>query len=568
MKRIFCEHKKRDVQSLDGAWSFVTDPENVGEMLGFTAELKNSVHMTVPSAWNTTRGLLNYEGVAWYEKDFYTEGGTLRFVFGAVMTEARVFLDGAFIGSHYGGFSQFDIIAPDIKAGDHRLTVRVDNGFDEHSIPQSYVDWYHYGGIIRSVSVERLTGVCVLTNKLEYTLSPDMKNAVCKPYAELYNAGKRLSNVSVKLSLGDRTVCVGTFEVRGRRSITAELPEFTVCDVALWDVGTPNLYTLTYETESDDLIDRVGFRRLEVKGKKLLLNGRELEIRGVNRHEEHPDFGFAFPESLMKRDVDIIIDMGCNAIRGSHYPNSRYFVDLLDEHGVLFWSEIPIWGGGFSAKALGDKKVVARGLEMHREMLKYYYNHPSIIIWGMHNEIKVETRQAYNMSKLYYEFLKANGGNRAVLYATCYPLKDVCLEFCDMIALNKYIGWYDHSETWQEYLSSVKNKAEQLGVFDKPIIIGEFGGAAIANFHDDPCVIWSEEYQAKLLSEALRAFRDDPDVVGYYIWQFCDMRTNIKLSLNRARSFNNKGILSEYRKPKLSYHAASKIYHEFDEKNK
>ncbi len=561
--RTFCEHRKRSVQSLNGAWRFITDPNRIGEAEGFARGLVNSQHITVPSVWNTTHGLLDYEGVVWYEKEFYTEGGTLRFVFGAVMTEARVFLDGEPIGRHYGGFSEFELIISDVSDGKHRLTVRVDNSFDDKSIPQTMVDWYHYGGIVRGVSVEVLRGVCILSNRFEYILSSDMKSAICKPVLELYNAGRRVKKSKLSLSIDGKVLSEEQFEVRGGKSKTVTLPEFTIDGVELWNPGAPKLYTVYMESESDDLYDRVGFRMLEIKNKKLYINGEELEIRGINRHEEHPDFGFAFPASLMKRDIDLILDLGCNAIRGSHYPNSQYFIDLLDECGVLFWSEIPIWGGGFSDKALGDKTVLMRGLAMHREMIKYYYNHPSIIIFGMHNEINSNSKEAYKMSKLYYELLKANGGNRAVVYATCYPMEDICLEFCDIIALNKYIGWYDLKESWDKYLNDFKERKELLGISDKPIIMGEFGGAAIFAFHDEPCVVWSEEYQAAILTDALEKFKLDREVIGYFVWQFCDIRTNIELSINRARSFNNKGIMNEYRKPKLAYYAVRKKYREF-----
>ena len=101
----------------------------------------------------------------------------------------------------------------------------------------------------------------------------------------------------------------------------------------------------------------------------------------------------------------------------------------------MFWSEIPIWGGGFPTEVLGDPDVVERGLQMHKEMVKEYYNHPSIVFWGLHNEIWTAKQEAYNMSKIYYEYLKANGGNRIVTYASCNPNDDICLEFCKVVTV-------------------------------------------------------------------------------------------------------------------------------------
>jgi beta-glucuronidase len=302
-----------------------------------------------------------------------------------------------------------------------------------------------------------------------------------------------------------------------------------------------------------------------VKDEKLLLNGCEIEVRGVNRHHDHPDFGMAFPPARMKHDIDLVEELGCNSIRGSHYPNSRDFVDMLDERGMLFWSEIPIWGCGFSTEALGNKRVVARGLEMHREMVKHYYNHPSIVIWGMHNEINTDTAEGLAMTGTYYSFLKENGGNRLVTYATHMPNRDICLEYCDVICLNQYFGWYYgyEDDAWEKFLERFGKYTESRGVGDKPWIMSEFGCAALYGCHDDENILWSEENQAKQIGHCLKVFHEHPQVVGSFIWQFCDIRTCLEAGLNRARGFNNKGLLNEYRRPKLAYREAKRTYKGF-----
>ena len=330
---------------------------------------------------------------------------------------------------------------------------------------------------------------------------------------------------------------------------------------------------MTAKTDSDDLMDRIGFRKIEVKDQKILLNGKTMELRGVNRHEEHPEFGFAFPRNLMKRDIDILFDLGCNTVRGSHYPNSKYFVDLLDERGLLFWSEIPIWGVGFSEEALGDPVVVARGLAMHREMVRDYYNHPSIIIWGMHNEIKSETQNAYEMTKCFAEFLRAEGGNRLLTHASNHPMNDICFEFSDIISLNMYYGWYDQlavggAPDWEGFLKNFRARREALGMRNKPVIMSEFGAGALYNFHNAfDHIRWSEEYQTDVLAHCLKLFHNDPMIAGFYIWQFCNVRTSLEAGRDRARTFNNKGILDEYRNPKHSYFEVKKLYERFAKEN-
>lgn len=564
MGRLFEEHDVRNIKNLDGAWKFAVDSLDCGKEQAWYLGIPQRETVMVPSVWNTQNKLLTYEGVCWYETSFYTEGSCIRLCFGAVMTEAEVWLDGKAVGTHYGGFLQFDFVIPNVEPGRHRVSVRVDNRFDARSIPQVYVDWYHYGGIPRSVTMENLKGICVLSNRLDYELSEDLKSVTGSFTLELYNAENALCKSSVNIKLDHQTVFQGSVELQAQERISMTLPEFQMEDICLWDTEHPKLYDVYIETDTDDLRDRVGFRKISIKSGKILLNRREVELRGVNRHEEHPEFGFAFPVQSMKRDIDLAVEMGCNAIRGSHYPNSREFVDFLDERGILFWSEIPIWGEGFSEEALADPVVLKRGLDMHREMVTYYYNHPSIIIWGMHNEILTNTQAGYHMSEAYYSFLKENGGNRLVVYASNKPMKDICFAFCDCICLNQYHGWYGGViEDWQQFLDEFMQRRDILGFSDKPVILSEFGGAALYGCHDDDNIMWSEEYQAKLISHCLTLFHEHPDVVGSFIWQFCDIRTSKEAGINRARGFNNKGLLNEYRKSKLAYKAAQKLYRDF-----
>lgn len=561
MHRLFTEHIIRNVQSLDGIWKFAIDPEDVGERQNWQQKLPGGEQVTVPSVWNSQLGLLEYEGAAWYEKEFYTQGGCLRLVFDAVMTEADVWLDGKKLGYHYGGFTQFSFIVPDVGPGWHRLTVRADIRFNELSIPQEKTDWFHYGGITRSVSAETLQGICVLYNRMEYSLSQDLSRADAQFVLELYNAEQQTCTATVAVSLGDRVVYTKPHTLAPGETQTITTPAFTVEDPRLWDVKDPQLYTICCSTDTDDLYDRTGFRLVEVRNGQIYLNGKQLFFKGVNRHEDHPEWGAAFPQGLMKRDLDIIKDLGCNAVRGSHYPNAKVFVDMLEEAGITFWSEIPMWGGGFAGAAL-TPALQQRGLQMHREMIRQYYNHPCILIWGMHNEIGTDTDECYEMTAMFYRFLKENGGNRLVTYAIYKYPPCKCLELCDIICLNRYAGWYwGKRDGWQEdEVDAFRKHRQALGLDEKPVIYSEFGGAAIYGHHTFDDLRGTEEYQAEMLRQCMTVFRDDPMVAGMYVWQFCDTRTCRKMGLDRARTYNNKGILNEYRKPKMAYYTVRNIY--------
>ena len=559
MARLFIEHKKRKVQCLDGAWQAVKDEERRGETLGYPKKLIGAHTTSVPSVWNTELGMLEYAGVVWYEKEFYTEGGTLRFSFGAVMTEATVYLDGELIGSHYGGFNRFCFNKANVEGGMHTLTVKVDNTIGHQSIPMRLVDWYHYGGITRSVEVETLVGASVLYNLVDYEISGN--DADCRFRVELYNADSDEVSDKLTVSFGGEMLCSADFTLA-----PYETKEITltgrVSGIERWTPEKPKLYELCTETACDDLYDRVGFRTVEIKDRKILLNGEEYRIRGINRHEDHPDFGMAFPVALMQRDLDILENMNCNSVRGSHYPNNPTFIDMLDARGMTFWSEIPIWGNGFSLEALVDPVVIERGLQMHREMVKEYYNHPSIIIWGMHNEIYSNHEEGKEISRIYYEYLKENGGNRLVTFASSRRDQELCFEYCDFIALNIYIGWYDGGAftSWEDGVEKMEAYIQRLGHGYKPVVMSEFGAAAIYGNHTFDNIKWTEEYQAKLLTDCVSLFFSREEYAGCYIWQYCDIRTAREMGNDRARSFNNKGIVNEYRKPKMAYGAIKELY--------
>ena len=575
MKRLFKEHAIRNVIELSGPWKFAIDKDNVADAQKWQNGLPQGETVIVPSVWNNELGLLNFEGCGWYEKRFETKGGTLLFEFESVMTEATVWLDGKEIVTHYGAFTAFQIIVNEISAGSHTLIVRADNRISKQSFPQRYTDWYNYGGIARDVFAHQLEGISILSNHLIYELSSDLKNATVSSEIELYNASSTTLSSKVAITLDGSSIYDGEVTLGGYETKIVNTPSVIFNDIKLWDVAAPNLYTLVAATDTDDLIDKVGFRKIEVANGDILLNGKSIELLGVNRHEEHPDWGFAFPAKLMKKDIDLILEMGCNTIRGSHYPNSKIFVDMLDEKGILFWSEIPMWGCGFSWEALQDPVIINRGLEMHKEMTRLYYNHPSIIIWGMHNEIDTSKDFTIDLTKKYYEHLREFGGNRLITHASNHPLNDLCMDYNDIVCINIYHGWYNYYggtgklNDWDKFVIDLKNYLTEKGWFGKPVVMSEFGAAALAGFHSHfDTVRWSEEYQRDLIEYCLELFHKTDYMRGTYIWQYANIRTSHSMDINRVRYFNNKGVLDEYRNPKASFFKIKELYEKFAKEGK
>lgn len=563
MVRLFQRHIKRKVSLLDGIWRFKTDPENKGKDEQWYKNFpSDSMEIVVPSCWNHEFDLYDYEGWAWYATTFTTTERNINLMFHGVTGQAEIFLDGDYIGSHYGGFTGFEFLIKDVNPGKHTLVVFVDNTLDDmNTIPLARVDWFHYGGIIRSVELMELKTAWIKDYKISYQLNASFNEAALTLYVTL--EGMNEEEISDQLNIYIDDELIKTVPVTISGEVKLQINNIVLKNIKLWDPQRPNLYNIQFELHKDDVIERIGFREIKVENGKILLNNKEIKLKGVNRHEDHPDWGFAMPLKLMKRDMTIIKDLGCNAIRGSHYPNSEVFLDLCDQEGILFWEEIPLWG--YPDKVLGNKVILDRGLQMHREMIKRDYHHPSIIIWGLHNEIDTRVQDAYDLTKSFVEKIRAIDNSRLLTYATMFPLEDICLSFVDIVSINQYIGWYgEELDEWPEFLEKVKEKLRNEGLSHMPIIMSEFGAGAIYGDSTFEGPKWTENYQEKYLDYTLKLFKDEPSIVGTYIWQYCDIRTSKEMCLSRPRSFNNKGLVNEYRKPKMAYWTVRKLYREME----
>lgn len=560
MIRTFTQHVKRESILLDGHWDFAVDADNRGvqeEWFNHFPEQKRKMY--VPGCWNNEIGLYDYEGVAWYRTTITLRAsGHAKLLFHAVSGQADIYIDGVHVGSHYGGFTAFEVIISELEAGAHSLVVRTDNTHNEQSLPLAHVDWYHYGGILRPVELQVLPDLYIDKLNIKYALTGN--DAEVDISLRLRRLGGTGSNIPITISLNDEIMHTA-------EEVWPEEQEYLQVHVRqdwrnlrLWELEEPALYTVRVVAGEDDYTDRIGFRTVEVKSKQILLNGKPLYIQGVNRHEEHPEWGFAFPPKLMDKDLDIIEELGCNSIRGSHYPQSAYWLDLLDERGIVFWSEIPLWQ--YHVPHMTDPLVRERALHMLEEMVSYNFHHPSVLFWSVHNECDTNTAEGLEFTKLLTDRVRALDDSRLVTYATHQALDDRTLALFDVIGINKYYGWYDGDvEEFTQFMKEYHAYADSVGAGHIPVILAEFGGAGIyGDTGWEERRLFSEDYQADILTKALKIFREDPNIVGTYIWQFADIRSDARTFRDRARSFNNKGLVNEYRKPKLAYREVQRIY--------
>ena len=557
MLRLFKESLTRRITALDGEWYYCKDETRTGARAGWMKALPpEKLPIIVPSCWNNEPGMIRYEGDVWLETDFDTQLPNARLVFGAVNNECDVYLDGRLIGSHYGGFTEFSLVCENLRPGMHHLSLRTSNDHNSvDTLPLTGVDWFHYGGVIRSVEVHEFDKAAIERIKIEYTLDA-ANTAQLSVKVQLRAFGT--VNAPVALSLDGKTLAQADVSVCGTGEVTLHA---ALTDVERWSPRSPRLYTFTVSFAEDTLRERTGFRTIEIRDRQFLLNGEPFTFKGVNRHEEHPDWGFAVPIKLVKRDIDIIRGMGCNMIRGSHYPNAKTTLDYMDETGMMFWEEIPMWG--FPEEALRNETARARGVQLHTEMVTRDYNHPCIIVWGLNNEVATNTQAGQEVAALFRSTLRAHDTTRLITYASNHPLDDVCFAFADFISINYYIGWYGGPlEKWPGFLDQLTEYLEKTGNGHKPLVMSEFGAGGVYGETAFEDVMWTENYQAEYLAYTLDLFMHHPRMNGTIVWQYCDIRVDLepRRALSRPRSFNNKGVVNEYRHPKMAYYTVKKAY--------
>lgn len=528
---------------LDGPWHFAVDPYNSGlrgewyrdqdEATGEVGppdyDFDHWPEITVPSCWNSEKQeLAYYEGAAWYVRDF--DGGALRdghdyyLGFEGTSGETVVFLNGEHVGYHDSGGVPFSIdLTGRIREGRNRLAIWVDNTRRADSVPGDFFDWYNYGGLFRSVALYIVPSLRIA----EYRLYLD---AEMHPVAEV-----RLSRAQVM----EITVAIGEesfpLQTDGSGRVTADL-DF---EPRLWSPDDPHLYEVEVTVSNGDKVrDSVGFRRVEVRGTEVYLNGTPIFVRGVAVHEDHPLHG----RSLTTEDRRTIIrdskEMGANALRLAHYPHHPEMARLADEQGVLLWEEIPVyWHLNF-----GSRETLDRAMRQLEALIRRDFNRASVMMWSIGNENPDTDGRLGFMAAL------ADHGRQLdpsrLITAAClvdvahFRVTDRLVDTVDVVSLNQYYGWYYPGiERVPEILSSVS---------EKPVMISEFGAAAGYRSGNGSQPKWSEEYQAKVYDEQFSVLAHCPNLVGTFPWLLYDFASPRRLNAHQ-NGINRKGLISRER---------------------
>lgn len=551
MIRMFQTHKVRKTTELSSAlWDF----EAV-----FSDGKKLTKKLFVPGCWESDPELITHRGKGTYRTYFEAEG-MIRLEFQAVAHFATIFLDGKQIATHYNAYTPFSVIAT-VKKGMHELIVEADNSFNEESALHVENDYQSYGGIPRPVSLEKLGDVLIKT----IHITPKRENGKWKAEwtVKIVNLTDKLVSGTLSCEIEKVGTASQTLSLVANEEREVQLT-FSCQDVAEWNPETPNLYqaeAIFFNEEGiavDDLIDRIGFREVVINGKDILLNGKKLLIKGVCRHEDHPQFGSALPLAAIQQDLTIIKDLGANSVRTSHYPNDELFLDLCDEQGILVWEENH--ARGLSEQQMRNPYFEKQCEDCIREMIEAHYNHPCIYIWGILNECASHTEYGKECYDIHLSLIKSLDSSRPHSFASCQFKTDICFGLPDVVSYNIYPLWY-HDTPPKEYLNDlyqwVQSETDGAG---KPFLVTEIGAGGIYGYRTPAKVKWSEEYQAEALKKQLTAVFSQEGCSGVYIWQFCDCRVCDSWFGGRPRTMNNKGIVDEYRRPKLAYEVVKEIF--------
>lgn len=554
--RLFETHRIRRSFSVDPIWDFYT--------LDTDGNKGKHYQLAVPGCWESHPDLVTYRGKGLYTKTIRM-GGTIRLNFKGVSHTADVYVDGEKVSHHYNAYTEFSVVLKNLELKDHIIEVEVDNSFHEESALHISNDYYSYGGITRPVIIEQLNAVYV--ENLQFTPIREGVKWQGKIKVTVANVSSEPITTTLSVRIGgssDKKVYLRK-ELNlavGQSQLIEEV--LAIEDVKTYSLEEPILYYVQADLACnqvlmDDLRDRIGFREIAVEGRDIMMNGKKIIIKGFNRHEDYGSFGCAIPLEAMVRDIHLIESMGANCVRTCHYPNDERFLDLCDERGILVWEEAH--ARGLDEERMRHPNFERQSEECIREMILNHINHPSIYVWGILNECASDTEFGRRCYVKQFEQIRELDPSRPVTFAALesHMNSGLCLDLVDIVSFNIYPRWYNDTPV-SECIESLKAAIEAGEGSGKPLLISEIGAGGIYGYRSREEDKWSEERQASILEEQLRAVLTDRDVSGVIIWQYADCRVDEGWFHVRPKSQNNKGIVDIYRRKKLAFDTVSKAF--------
>jgi len=558
----------RHCTSLDGKWQIIIDPTGAGDWRQVWQERKPEKKtdfieysfdggpvLNVPGDFNTQMTELKYyEGTVWYKKSFnFKSTGNKRLFlhFGAVNYLASVYLNGNLIGTHEGGFTPFHFeITGIVKSGVNTVIVRVNNQRQKDGIPGLGYDWFNYGGITRDVNL-------VETNS---TFISDYFIQLGKHSLKEVNGRVKLDGMNLSQNI---TIRIPELKVDYKtRSDGEGLSEIKFDSYfKLWSPENPKLYRVIIQSETDTIYDEIGFRSISTQGPKILLNGKQIFLKGINIHEENPlKAARAYSASDALTLLKWAKELGCNMVRLAHYPHNENMIKSAEKLGIMVWDEIPVYQQiEFSAPGVSEKMDL-----MMREMVSRDKNRCGVIIWSLSNETNSSPERDKALINLTDKCRKLDSTRlvTSVINDESYDnnfvnVWDTLYRHFDIISFNEYLGWY---VPWQGKSTDVKWKFISD---NKPVVITEFGGEAVFGNNigpKDEASSWREEYQEQIYKDQVAMFRTIPNLSGVFPWLLADYRSSGRMHPVYQKGWNRKGLLSDKGEKKKAWYILKSYY--------
>ena len=562
----------RKTTSLNGAWHIIIDPYENGFYNYRLAEDPNgyfknakpqnktdrveydfdkSEMLNVPGDWNSQdEKLFLYEGTVWYEKNFnYTHKQNTRLFiyFGAVNYDAIVYINGIKLGEHVGGFTPFNFeITDKINDGNNFVVVKVNNTRKRDGVPTVNTDWWNYGGITRDVNLVEVPQTFIRDYFIQLAKgSSDEIHGWVRMEGNSYPQEVSIKIPEAGVDKAVKTDNYGFAPINFKAKLT------------LWSPENPKLYDVTISSSADTIKDKIGFRTIESKGTKILLNGKPIFLKGISIHEEAP---YRNGRAYSKDDADTLLtwakELGCNFVRLAHYPHNENMIREAEKMGIMVWSEIPVYW----TILWNNTKVRENAANQLKEEITRDKNRAPIIFWSIGNETPRGDDRLLFLKTL-SDIAQTMDSTRLVTAATethytnphTIMIDDPLGKYLDVLGCNEYIGWYDGLPAKAD---TINWKTE----YDKPLIMSEFGGDAKYGYHADTLTVWSEEFQANIYKHQIKMLKKISFLQGMTPWILMDFRSPRRALPGIQDFFNRKGLISNKGEKKQAFYILRDFY--------
>lgn len=552
----------RKVCDFNYKWAFTKEGGEVPKTIGKTWNLVN-----LPHTWNNIDGQDGgndyYRGTCYYAKEFskldLPEASKYYIEFQGANASADVYINGNKLASHDGGYSTWRVNITEALRDDNLIIVAVDNGVNDRVYPQN-ADFTFYGGLYRDV---KLIAVAESHFELDYyggpgiAITPKINGSDADVSVEVWLTNAKPTQELVIELKDDKGNIVNSC----RQKADVKKVDMKIENVHLWHGRKdPYLYTAKAKlVEGDEVLDEVstrfGCRSFEIDADKgFILNGESYPLRGVSRHQDRWGIGNALLLEHHKEDMDLICEMGATTIRLAHYQHDQYFYDLCDERGMVVWAEIPYISTHMST---GRENTISQ----MKELVIQNYNHPSIVVWGLSNEITMAGKSSEDLIEnhnILNDMVHKMDETRltSIAVVSMCDIDDPYIKIPDVVSYNHYFGWYGGDTSMNgPWLDNFHKEYPNI-----PIGMSEYGCEAL-NWHtsNPKQGDYTEEYQAYYHEELIKQLFTRSYIWATHVWNMFDFGADAR-GEGGENGQNHKGLITFDRKYKKDSFYAYKAW--------